>query len=263
MPKSRKRQLVRTRRIRYANRAPPAYRRTVQTLGSGTTVNYFESEYNTNSASSVLQLANNLNQSEFRTKALAWTYMKIVDITISLYPDQKATSTKWLMLWTGDDDSGNNVDFSDSTKVMTTNSLRIQYRKWRTPNAVLPTGLNLQGLPSVNLKDWIVIDDIGVYNTGTNEMDYSLPGRLKLVKSNTEFTRFRVTMKIVFRNAKYPSVPGIMKMLAPKLDEEGKKKLKELEQHLMTDSVQCVAIKPVAFDKLGVIESIPEANDSP
>lgn len=249
MPKSRKRQPFLTRRKFFANRAPPAYRATVQTLGSGTTVNYFEAEFNSNASASTVQLSTVLNQSEFRTKALSWVYMKLASVTISLYPDQKATTTKWLMLWTNDDNSGNNADYSDSTKIMTTNSLRIQYRKWRTPNAVLPTGLNLDGHTAINLKDWIIIDDIGVYNSQSNQIDYFLPGKLYMTKSNTEFTRFRVTLKIIFRNAKYPSVSGIMKMLKAMLEnEEDRKKLDEITQQIKVPQKTFVELKPMKFE---------------
>lgn len=226
------------------------YRKTVQTLGTGTTVNYFEREYNVNANSNVIQLSDCLNAAEFRTKAMGWQYMKLVSATVSLYPDQKATTTKWLMLWTGDDDSADNVEFSDSSKIMTTNTLRIQYRKWRVPNAVLPTGSNLSGHTAINLKDWIVIDDIGTYNSTTNTIDYSLPGRLAMRKYNTEYTRFRVTLQIVFRNAKYPSIQGIMNALKMQLNDEGKKKLDGLLKYKLPSSMKGIQpAKPVNYEE--------------
>lgn len=190
---------------------------------------------------STILLSTLINDVEFRTKAINWVYMKLQEVTVSLYPDQKATVTQWLMLWTNDDNTSDNVALSDSNKIMTTNTLRTQHRKWRVPNAVLPIGLDLVGLTSVNLKDWIVIDDIGTFNPSENLMNYFLPGRLVMSKSDTEFTRFRVTMKIQFRNAKYPTVQGLISSLMSRnVNKEEKRLLRVLaDQHPISER-KCV-----------------------
>lgn len=201
-------------------------------MGSGGTTCYFESQYKINSYDSSIQLQTVFNQTEFRTKALEWTYMKIKNIYIHLPPVSSNHEFYILMLWTNDDNSRDNVLYSDSTKKVSTHAVRIQKLVWKPPNCTLPTG-NTLGMPTVNLRNWIIIDDLAINNQGVNT--YYIPGQFAIYfpdASGGSGDDLTITIKVQFRGSKYPSTPGILSNLLSRsdLDDSNKEIIKKIAE---------------------------------
>lgn len=190
---------------------PPQYKKNIQTLGSGTTTRYVEREYELTTSATVntvgiTNIANTSNEFSYLCNTYLWFKMDYVTITI--YPSSQNTITKWLMNWQNDTINIDDIEFSDSTKIVQVHQFRNQYLKYRTPNAIIKTGLTTTETSVINYKTWISTKAL------LNDGIYNLPGSILVKVSQGESVVFRVSLRFRFRGAIIPDSSTLMNMLS-------------------------------------------------
>lgn len=205
------------RASRRPNWVPPNYKLRIQTLGSGTTSRWIENEYdvatNTLGQVSFASLLN--NSTEYANLAIHYRYMKVLKIIINVPPISSNGTFKTLLRWT-DDIGAQNIDTDDSVKRVNLHSVRYQRVKYRPANLQL-ANTGVVGLPVVNLKDWITIDDL-INASGRG----NIPGNILVKHTAGETIRIRACLQIAFRSSKLPDSKSL-KALQEKIEEKEKK----------------------------------------
>lgn len=142
--------------------------------------------------------------------------MRLNKLTIYIYPQEQTLITKWLMKWT--DDGGNaGIAFDDSTKIVQTHTTKGQCLKWKPINATLPTN-KAAGLVTINLRDWIVIDDLYASNV------YYVPGTIlyTIANNNQLALNFRLTMHVSFCGSKIATSTKLLEIAEKIAERENK-----------------------------------------
>jgi len=184
----------------------PQVGRTVQGLGRGETKRIITKDYSISSnGTETIPFHSFLTEStEFLQTAVLYRFMKVEKIQVTVFPGTTGSSSalvkpyRLLLVWTDDSSASTNVAEDDSVVLVPNFGFKPITRTFLPINCNMLTGANLSGIPCLNPREWVVIDDICLRTS--EALHYYYPG--SLIVSHPSAGNYRLSIYIKFKNSK-------------------------------------------------------------